>query len=74
MITAVSFFAFRRRISNPYLMVGWLWFMVTLLPVIGLVQVGMQSMADRYTYISLTGLFYSGRVGNSGPFPASVAV
>ena len=44
----------RRR---PYLAVGWLWFCGTLVPVIGLVQVGIQSMADRYTYVPLIGLF-----------------
>ncbi len=40
-----------------YLAVGWLWFLGTLVPVIGLVQIGAQSMADRYTYIPLVGLF-----------------
>jgi len=40
-----------------YLLVGWLWFIVTLVPVIGLVRVGDHAMADRYTYVSLTGLF-----------------
>ncbi len=45
------------RRNHPYLIVGWFWFLVTLLPVIGLVQVGSQSMADRYTYIPLIGLF-----------------
>lgn len=45
----------RRR--HPYLAVGWFWFLITLLPVIGLIQVGYQSMADRYTYIPLIGLF-----------------
>jgi predicted O-linked N-acetylglucosamine transferase (SPINDLY family) len=44
----------RRR---PYFTVGWLWFIGTLVPVIGLVQVGSFSMADRYTYIPLIGLF-----------------
>lgn len=43
--------------SHPYLFTGWFWFVGTLVPVIGLVQVGSQSMADRYTYIPLTGLF-----------------
>jgi tetratricopeptide (TPR) repeat protein len=43
--------------NRPYLVVGWLWYLVTLLPVIGLVQVGGQAMADRYTYLSLIGLF-----------------
>jgi len=41
----------------PYIIVGWLWYLGTLLPVIGLVQVGAQAMADRYTYIPLVGLF-----------------
>jgi protein O-mannosyl-transferase len=44
----------RRR---PYLLVGWLWFLGTLVPVIGLVQVGEQSMADRYSYMPLVGVF-----------------
>jgi tetratricopeptide (TPR) repeat protein len=41
----------------PYLLVGWLWYVGTLLPVIGLIQVGKQAMADRYTYVPLIGLF-----------------
>jgi tetratricopeptide (TPR) repeat protein len=41
----------------PYLAVGWFWYLGTLVPVIGLVQVGQQALADRYTYIPLTGLF-----------------
>jgi Tfp pilus assembly protein PilF len=41
---------------HPYLLVGWLWFGVTLLPVIGLVQVGYQSFADRYAYLPTIGL------------------
>jgi tetratricopeptide (TPR) repeat protein len=44
----------RRR---PWLAVGWFWYLGTLVPVIGLVQVGMQSMADRFTYVPLLGLF-----------------
>jgi len=43
--------------QRPWLMVGWLWFLGTLVPVIGLVQVGAQSMADRYTYVPLIGVF-----------------
>jgi Flp pilus assembly protein TadD len=53
-ITALCFF--QRRI-RPYLIVGWLWFLGTLVPVIGLVQVGGQTMADRYFYIPSIGLF-----------------
>ena len=47
---------FQRKL-RPYLMVGWLWFLGTLVPVIGLVQVGGQTMADRYFYIPSIGLF-----------------
>ncbi|PYI58141.1 MAG: hypothetical protein DMC59_09190, partial [Verrucomicrobia bacterium] len=47
---------FQRKI-RPYLIVGWLWFLGTLVPVIGLVQVGAQTMADRYFYIPSIGLF-----------------
>lgn len=43
--------------SRPYITVGWLWYVVTLVPVIGLVQVGQQAMADRYTYVPMIGLF-----------------
>jgi protein O-mannosyl-transferase len=42
---------------HPYLAVGWLWYLITLVPVIGLVQVGGQAMADRYTYVPFIGLF-----------------
>ncbi|HZL13562.1 MAG TPA: tetratricopeptide repeat protein [Verrucomicrobiae bacterium] len=42
---------------NPYLMVGWFWFLGTLVPTIGIIQVGAQSMADRYMYIPSIGLF-----------------
>src|SRR5205085_2789247 len=40
----------------PYLFTGWFWYLVTLIPVIGLIQVGSQAMADRYMYFPLTGL------------------
>ncbi len=42
--------------SRPYLLVGWLWYLGTLVPVLGLVQVGMQARADRYTYLPLVGV------------------
>ena len=47
----------RYRRGRPYLAVGWLWYIGSLVPVIGLVQVGAQAMADRYSYVPLTGLF-----------------
>jgi tetratricopeptide (TPR) repeat protein len=40
----------------PYLTTGWLWYLGTLVPVIGLVQVGVQAMADRYTYVPIVGI------------------
>ena len=40
-----------------YLLVGWFWFLITLLPMIGIVQVGTQAMADRYAYLPFIGLF-----------------
>ena len=43
--------------SRPYLLIGWLWFLGTLVPVIGLVQVGEQAIADRYAYVPLIGIF-----------------
>jgi tetratricopeptide (TPR) repeat protein len=51
-ITAIALREVRRR---PYLLAGWGWYLVTVLPVIGLVQVGQQGMADRYTYLPLIG-------------------
>jgi protein O-mannosyl-transferase len=51
----VAFMWFGRR--KKYLAAGWLWYVGALLPVIGIVQIGAQSMADRYTYIPLVGLF-----------------
>lgn len=44
-----------QRRARPYLLAGWLWFIVTLLPVIGFIQVGAQAMADRYTYLPSIG-------------------
>ena len=53
-VTALAILGARRR---PYVAVGWLWYAITLLPVIGLIQVGRQGMADRYTYVPLVGIF-----------------
>ncbi|MGA2323459.1 MAG: tetratricopeptide repeat protein [Sedimentisphaerales bacterium] len=54
LITVLVLYNYRRR---KYLIVGWLWYLGTLVPVIGIVQVGVQAFADRYTYVPLTGLF-----------------
>ena len=54
----------RRR---PYLPVGWFWYLGTLIPVIGLVQVGGQALADRYTYLPLIGVFIILAFGSRRP-------
>jgi arylsulfatase A-like enzyme/Flp pilus assembly protein TadD len=55
-LLGITWAALRNADSRPYLLVGWLWFVGTLIPVLGLVQVGEQARADRYTYIPLIGL------------------
>ena len=55
-LTAVTIMAVKAFRTRPYLLVGWLWYLGMLVPVIGLVQVGRQSMADRYMYLPLVGL------------------
>jgi protein O-mannosyl-transferase len=57
LLGAISAAVFWKGRRMPFLPVGWLWFLGTLVPVIGLVQVGGQAMADRYTYIPHIGLF-----------------
>lgn len=56
-LLTVSVLLWRHRRIRPYHLVGWLWFLGTLVPVIGIVQVGDQAMADRYAYLPLIGLF-----------------
>jgi len=56
-LICISVAVFRSAGRRPYLLVGWFWYLGTLFPVIGLIQVGIQSMADRYTYIPLVGIF-----------------
>lgn len=58
LLVCISFFALRAVKSKPYLAVGWLWYMGTLVPVIGLVQAGLwPATADRFAYVPLIGLF-----------------
>ena len=56
LLIALTVLAIRRR-SRRYLVVGWFWFLGTLVPMIGLMQVGSQAMADRYAYLPFIGLF-----------------
>jgi tetratricopeptide (TPR) repeat protein len=57
LLVVVSVLAWRNRRRFPFALTGWLWFLGTLVPVIGLVQVGSQAMADRYTYLPSIGFF-----------------
>jgi tetratricopeptide (TPR) repeat protein len=56
-LLALSVGAWLARRKAPYVLTGWLWFLGMLVPVIGLVQVGIQAMADRYTYLPSIGIF-----------------
>jgi len=58
LLLCISFLVFRALRSKPYLTVGWLWYMGTLVPAIGLVQAGLwPATADRFAYVPLIGLF-----------------
>ncbi|MFC1815000.1 tetratricopeptide repeat protein, partial [Thermodesulfobacteriota bacterium] len=57
LLISISFLVLSAAIRYPYFLVGWLWYLGTLVPVIGLVVVGPYAMADRYTYVPLIGLF-----------------
>jgi tetratricopeptide (TPR) repeat protein len=56
LLIGISMVVLRERRSRPYLAVGWLWYLGTLAPVIGLIQVGAQARADRYMYLPMVGL------------------
>lgn len=82
-LTVTSLLVWRQRFARRYLITGWLWYLGTLVPVIGLVQVGDQSMADRYAYIPVLGIFvivvwgaadWADRVSISLQFRSAVAM
>ena len=56
-LVAITWLVFARRKNHPYLLVGWLWYLIMLLPVIGIIEVGLQGHADRYTYLPHVGLY-----------------
>ena len=56
-LLAVTLGAIAQRRRRPYLLLGWLWFWGTMVPMIGLVQIGKQQMADRYAYFPFIGLY-----------------
>jgi hypothetical protein len=55
LLSAISLFVWKLGRTHPYFATGWLWFLGVLVPVIGIVQVGIQSMADRYMYVAMIG-------------------
>lgn len=55
-VVLITLVVFLERSRRPYLLAGWLWFVVSLVPVIGIIQVGPQAMADRYTYLPSVGI------------------
>jgi Tfp pilus assembly protein PilF len=57
LLLSITVLVLRTVRSHPHLTTGWLWYLGTLVPVIGIVQVGAHAMADRYTYVPLIGLF-----------------
>jgi tetratricopeptide (TPR) repeat protein len=57
LLVSVSIWVWRERVRRPYLITGWCWFLGMLVPVLGLVQVGEQAMADRYAYLPLMGIY-----------------
>jgi tetratricopeptide (TPR) repeat protein len=57
LLVALSAFAWRRASREPWLLIGWLWFVGVLVPMIGLLQVGRQALADRYAYLAFPGLY-----------------
>lgn len=56
-LIAITLLVFKLRKTRPYLLVGWLWYLFMLAPVIGVIEVGMQGHADRYTYLPHIGLY-----------------
>lgn len=57
LLSAITGYVALQRRKHPYLVAGWFWYLITLLPVIGIIQVGFQSMANRYAYVPLVGIF-----------------
>lgn len=58
-VAGISLFAWRSRRRAPAMLTGWLWYLTTCFPVLGLLQVGLQGAADRYTYVPLVGVFFA---------------
>ncbi|HVN38204.1 MAG TPA: tetratricopeptide repeat protein [Myxococcota bacterium] len=74
LLLSASAGALRAAATRSYLTVGWFWYLVTVAPVIGLVQIGMQAMADRYTYLPLCGIFIAAVWGAHDLFAARPSI
>jgi protein O-mannosyl-transferase len=72
LLAVISIAVWKQARSMPFLMVGWFWFLAALVPVLGIIQVGAQSMADRYAYVPLIGIFVA-LVWLLGLLPTEVA-
>lgn len=59
LLTIITLLVLRQWRLRPYLAIGWAWYLITVFPVLGVVQVGLQGMADRYTYVPLIGLMFA---------------
>ncbi len=70
LLAGISIAAIRLGRRHPYLSAGWFWYLTALLPVVGLVQVGSQGSADRYTYLPLIGIFLMAAWGIPELLPA----
>jgi type IV pilus biogenesis/stability protein PilW len=73
LITCISLFVIRSAKQRPWFVLGWCWFLGTLFPVLGLVQIGGQAMADRYSYVPLIGLFTAIAWSIPSPWPGKVS-
>lgn len=69
LLSVITWIALRAARNRPALLMGWLWFLGTLVPVIGFVKVGMQALADRYTYLPFIGLFIMAAWGGAAKMP-----
>jgi len=57
LMVLLTFLIIKQSAKHPYLTIGWLWFLGTLIPVIGIIKIGSHAMADRYTYMTFVGLY-----------------
>ena len=74
LLAGLSVAAWWQRRTQPWLLVGWFWYLVMLLPVVGIIQVGRQAHADRYTYLPQIGIYRGGDMAGRRSGASSRAV